>query len=291
MLRRRLNSIITSVNPRTLTGTSEHSFESTTVILQSRCVFLNSNLVHFAYINIVPQNFLPKLKRHILPRILDAVKLSNTPEATRCDPSISVLFKHDRLYQHNILRVNYTSYDVRRSQDTINARTSHCNVMVLADAEDSDDSTGRQASIFTTSTRPFMYARVLGTYHANVVYNGPGKPTYQQSHRIDFLWVRWYEQLGSKRCGWSARKLDCVRFVPVTDDHAFGFIDPADVLRACHIVPTFSKGKLHQGSGLSTCAQDSDDWRQYNVNRYVQVSMSDVAVALIPALTASWTAT
>lgn len=227
------------------------------------------------------QNFLSKLKRHILPRVLGAVGLADSLEAQSCDPSTAVLFRYDRLYQHNILRVNYTSYDVRRSQDTINARTSHCNVMTLAENVD-----GASISATTTSSRPYLYARVLGTYHANVFYNGPKKANYQQSHRIDFLWVRWYEQLGSKRCAWSSRKLDCLRFLPVTDDHAFGFIDPSDVLRASHIVPTFSKGQLYQGlgtKGISACAQDSHDWREYNVNWYVKFQYNVTVTADHPA--------
>ena len=68
--------------------------------------------------------------------------------------------------------------------------------------------------------------------------------------------------------GWKARKLDCVQFPSMSDGDAFGFLDPSDVLRACHIVPVFAKGKLHSDSkGLSGCAQDSSDWVEYYVNR------------------------
>jgi hypothetical protein len=44
-----------------------------------------------------------------------------------------VLFKSDCMYNHRIVRFNYTTYDVRRSQDVINPRTSHCDIMLLAD--------------------------------------------------------------------------------------------------------------------------------------------------------------
>ncbi|EGN99376.1 hypothetical protein SERLA73DRAFT_28488, partial [Serpula lacrymans var. lacrymans S7.3] len=54
---------------------------------------------------------------------------------------------------------NYTTYDVHRVQDIINPRTSHCNVMLLSPCDD----TG-------TQSHPFCYVRVLGIYHANIVY-------------------------------------------------------------------------------------------------------------------------
>jgi hypothetical protein len=41
----------------------------------------------------------------------------------------------------------------------------------------------------------------------------------------------------------------------------------ADVLRACHIIPAFAKGKHHvNGMGLLWCARDSSDWIEYYVN-------------------------
>jgi hypothetical protein len=68
--------------------------------------------------------------------------------------------------------------------------------------------------------------------------------------------------------GWNARKLDRVQFASITDDDAFGFVDPSDILRGCHIVPAFASGRLHaDGKGLSHCAQDSMDWAAYYVNR------------------------
>jgi hypothetical protein len=156
------------------------------------------------------------------------------------------------------MRINYTTYDVRCSQDVINASTSHCNVMVLSGSNDNDDS---------ASDHPFRYARVLGVYHANVVYVGPGMLDYQP-HRLEFLWVRWYRSVDIIRSGWDARRLDRIQFPSVTEHDAFSFIDPSDVLRGCHIIPAFAKGKLHlDGRGLSRCARDSSDWVAYHVNR------------------------
>jgi hypothetical protein len=207
------------------------------------------------------QDFLPKLKKHILPRILSNLQREEAISAqhplTDIDPR-SVLFHKDRFYSHNIMRINYTTYDVRRSQDVINPSTSHCNVMVLAGSNDGGDS---------TSDHPFRYARVLGVHHVNVVYAGPGMPDYQP-RRLEFLWVRWYRTVDTLHSGWDSRKLDRVQFPSMTDDDAFGFIDPANVLRSCHIVPAFARGRRHaDGKGLSYFAQDSSDWVAYYVNR------------------------
>ena len=62
--------------------------------------------------------------------------------------------------------------------------------------------------------------------------------------------------------------LDRIRFGPMAADDTFGFLDPSVVLRGCHIIPAFAKGKLHSdGKGMSLCARDSSDWSEYYVNR------------------------
>src|SRR5215475_6127340 len=131
------------------------------------------------------QNFLPKLKQHLLPRVLLLINQANGniihPDG--CDPNM-VLFQGDRIYSHRILRINYTTYDVRRCQDMVNPYTSHCNVMIL-------DNTNASCS---APPHWFRYARVLGIYHANIVYAGHGRLDYQP-HRVEFLWVRWYQMV------------------------------------------------------------------------------------------------
>lgn len=252
-------SITTSAAPRTTTNTLAYFCKGIPAIQRSgyetRLPWSPSVLTPLA------QNFLPKLKRHLLPRVLTALQ-SQTSSSQSSDPvgdqsaydPNTVLFKHDRMYQHNLARFNYTSYDVRRSEDVVNASTPHHNIMVLSDESDS------------TTSHPFKYAQVLGIYHTNVVYVGPGMVDYQP-RRMEFLWVRWYESTGM-RAGWRNHRLDRIRFPPMSTDDAFGFVDPTDVLRACHIIPAFAKGRLHvDGVGLSWCTQDSSDWVEYYVNR------------------------
>jgi hypothetical protein len=52
---------------------------------------------------------------------------------------------------------------------------------------------------------------------------------------------------------------------------SFGFVDPGDVLRGCHILPAFAKGKQQaNGVGVSRCAKDGKDYKLYYVGQYVQ---------------------
>jgi hypothetical protein len=176
--------------------------------------------------------------------------------AIDADDANCVFFNSDRIYEHYTLKINYTTYDVRREQDIINPHTSHCDIMMLASDNDDDDS------------HPYWYARVIGIFHVNVIYTGTGMLDYLP-RRLDFLWVRWFQYDATHSIGWDRYKLDPLRFPPLSSRHAFGFVDPRNVLRACHIVQGFKSGKLHSdGVSISRCAQDGGDWRRYFVNRY-----------------------
>jgi hypothetical protein len=110
---------------------------------------------------------------------------------------------------------------------------------------------------------PFLYARVLGIFHANIIYNGPGMMNYE-AMRFDFLWVRWFRPSGNP----NRTQLDRLTFPPMADEDSFGFVDPALILRACHLLPLFSEGKHHEdGIGLSRSARDGQEWKAYLVNR------------------------
>ena len=68
--------------------------------------------------------------------------------------------------------------------------------------------------------------------------------------------------------GWEHCTLDKARFVAVDRTDAFGFIDPVDILRCCHLVPSFADGRLHpDGHAVSRNACDSEDWKYYYINR------------------------
>lgn len=217
---------------------------------------------------------MPKLRSHILPRIKEIISKDaiSDPDAQPLEAGLStrvfenntqehdsVLFKDDRMYSHHLARFNYTTYDIRRAQDVINPGTSHRDIMLLANTGETGTQVGTD----------FLYARVLGVYHVNVVYTGDGMPDYN-ARKVYFLWVRWFEYDDNGSVSWDDFDLDSIRFPPMANEDAFGFVDPRDVLRACHVIPAFAKGKLHSdGVGLSRCACDAEDWACYRVNRYV----------------------
>jgi hypothetical protein len=109
---------------------------------------------------------------------------SNSPQTTQgFDMDINSIFlKGNRIYIHHLVWFNYTTYDVRRSQDVINPGASHHNIILLANNTYADND----------SSHPFLYAHVLKTYHVNVIYTGEGSLDYA-GWRMEFLWVWWFE--------------------------------------------------------------------------------------------------
>ncbi|KAG6809229.1 hypothetical protein H0H92_001089 [Tricholoma furcatifolium] len=108
-----------------------------------------------------------KLSNHLLQRLLlDGLQVEPA------DLSKLVIL-NSQIYAHKALRVNFTTYDNRRDQDTINPRL-HSDIMLLTNNSD----------------HPYGYARVIGIFHAIVCFNS-SRSKYQGLHRIEFLWVRW----------------------------------------------------------------------------------------------------
>jgi hypothetical protein len=146
---------------------------------------------------------------------------------------------------------------MRRGTDIVKPGGPRCNIMLLADHTDGPD---------PSKLHHFLYARVLDAYHANVMYSGPGIQGFE-TRSLDFLWVRWYEVVDKGCSGLNNSTLDTVRFPPMHEDNSFGFVDPNDVLRGCHILPAFAKGKRTANINVSRCAKDSKDYLLYYVGR------------------------
>jgi hypothetical protein len=197
------------------------------------------------------QNFMSKLKEHLFRRLDHGDLFENYSE----EDINRVSFVYNRIYRHNVMRLNYTTYDLRRSQDTINVRT-HSDVMVIA-SEDRDNAD------------PYWYARVIGIFHANVRYRNPQDEAVD-TRCMEFLWVRWFER-DTKHCsGIDARRLPRIRFVSSNDKWAFGFISPEAIVRGSHLIPAFAYGETEDPLPLQSAArkkkEDDNDWAYYYVN-------------------------
>ncbi|KAF8594580.1 hypothetical protein BDV93DRAFT_458714, partial [Ceratobasidium sp. AG-I] len=190
------------------------------------------------------------LKQHLLSR------LTGDPEASELG---KVTFQSDRMYTHATLRINYTTYDVRRQHDTLNPK-SPCRYILLPSNTSNDP-----------DAHPFIYARVLGIYHAYIRLSG------RPPKRMDFLWVRWLDYDETAKGGWDAEQLDRLAYGKCRNDSelldAFGFVDPRHVVRAAHLIPDFNSGmadwQLDATPLHRVCDNNEGDWKYHYVNRLV----------------------
>ncbi|KAJ7208339.1 hypothetical protein GGX14DRAFT_303465, partial [Mycena pura] len=119
---------------------------------------------------------------------------------------------------------------------------------------------------------PYVYSHVLQIFHANVALRG------EDFRPMEFIWVRWYRRDARYRAGWKHKRLHRVEFVPHDEPGAFGFLDPADVVRGVHLIPQFRYGRTDAALPRSMArsfddAEDDMDWRWYNVNWFVDRDM------------------
>jgi hypothetical protein len=163
---------------------------------------------------------------------------------------------NNRLYRHKAIRINYTTYDLRRSQDSLNPRT-HADVMVLSHEEDQD-------------RHPYWYCRILCVFHALVRHTGPDSVS-TDVQRMDVLWVRWFGRDLGHQGGWKTKRLHRLGFLSANSEEceALGFLDPKEVIRGVHLLPAFGFGRTSELLGPSVVRQASEqdeDWRYYYVN-------------------------
>ncbi|KIJ43684.1 hypothetical protein M422DRAFT_252926 [Sphaerobolus stellatus SS14] len=172
-----------------------------------------------------------------------------------------VIIRGRVLYCHQTCRINFTTYDMQRSQDTINPYNGHSDIMLHARDEPSNP-----------GYHPFWYARVIGIYHCLVRLRDT--PNFQE---IPLLWIRWFGRSDPRmRTAVNPNFMDQVGFVTAEDDtDMFGFIDPANVIRACHLIPAFHYGQsdLLCPRSVGRNNQDDLDYVHYYVNRFVDRDM------------------
>ncbi|KAJ7679881.1 hypothetical protein B0H17DRAFT_943718, partial [Mycena rosella] len=198
-------------------------------------------------------DFLPKLRSHLLRRSLGLPYDGDETQFSSQD-LLDVTFVRDHLYTHQVMRINYTTYDLHRDEDSINPRT-HSDVMMLSH-EDEDDS----------NSHPYWYARVIGIFHADVRHVG-GRSNSSRTQRMESLWVRWFGRDLSHKAGWKAKRLPRLGFLDFTDSTAFGFLDPAEVIRGIHIIPSFHHGlETTLPKSIVRRPENQDDYVYYYVN-------------------------
>ncbi|KAF9033895.1 hypothetical protein BJ165DRAFT_1396369 [Panaeolus papilionaceus] len=209
------------------------------------------------------RNFITELKSHILSRITQ----TEDKGATFTQEELSHLeFASDAIYEHNVLRINYTTYDLRRLQDSLNPRT-HNDILTL--------------SCDNNTSHPFSYARIIGAFHAEITYSGNKRRQITRPTRIDFLWVRWFELDNTYQGGWDTKRLHRIRFVPSTDESAFGFLDPDCVIRGTHLIPAYAHGTTTEYLPVTSIARNKEtrdligdeDYRYHYVNMFVDRDM------------------
>jgi len=201
------------------------------------------------------QNFIPKLQDHLLGRLLNKEFDGDEHQFTNAERN-TVRIVDNRIYSAKVLRVNYTTYDVRRDQDSMNPSTERRDIMVLSPEEGED-------------AHPYWYARVIGVFHARVLHTGPQAVNRSVQH-MEFLWVRWFGIVPGHKYGFKVARLPKVGFVPDTDDQAFGFLDPSLVIRGCHLIPAFADGRTSELlTTQNTAARlpgEIDDYAAYYVS-------------------------
>jgi len=175
------------------------------------------------------QDFIPRLKDHLLARIRGIEYTGDEFDFTDEDRD-QISIANNKMYEHSVLRINYTTYDLRREQDSLNSRT-HADIMVLSHETDE-------------TRHPYWYARIIRIFHVDVWdYNDASmaKPC-----RMNVLFVRWFGRDPSYNFGFSAKRLPRIGFLRGKDPCAFGFVDPDVVIRGVHLIPGFEHGRTNE---------------------------------------------
>ena len=198
------------------------------------------------------QDFVPRLKDHLLARIQNIRLAAEDLDFSEAERD-QLVIDNDILYEHATAQFNYTTYDARREYDIIKPKSDKSDIIVTSGEED-------------VAHHPFWYARVLGVYHTKVSY----APTGASRSRVDFLHIRWLGLDPEWNGGQDNRRMHRIGFVPFEGDAegpAFGFIDPATVIRACHLIPAFTEEKTTALLPPSKFRDAAGEYVNYFVNQ------------------------
>ncbi|TEB23729.1 hypothetical protein FA13DRAFT_1797775 [Coprinellus micaceus] len=227
------------------------------------------NLIKAQRGNPAYKNFLPKLQDHLLGRKLGRAFDGDNHNDFSDEDRNTLHIYGEKIYQVGTCTFYFTTYDNRRDFDVVNP-TSRPDVMAR-----SQEDNRREV--------PFWHARVIGIYHAKVsTTHSDVRPKDRGVERMSFLFVRWLGAEPGYRFGFDKARLPKVGFVPYTDNadnFAFGFLDPSQVLRGCHLIPDFQSERTSEllpypcAVARQIDSNVNDDWETFYVNIFVDRDM------------------
>lgn len=156
-----------------------------------------------------------------------------------------------RMYLHKVMHVNYTLYDMRREQDSINPR-SHADIMMLAPHR---------------SSHQYLYARVIAIFHVNASLLNPQDDVEPEPELIHILWVQWFELNTSVAAGYEALRPFQLQFAGLEED-PFTFISPSQVLHSVYLIPAFEHRHTDTAlpyTSVTRGEDENDDYTLYNI--------------------------
>ena len=167
----------------------------------------------------------------------------------------SIHFIGSKIYSIQTCCFYYTSYDLQQECDMVNP-CMHPDIML-------------QSPTTEEGAEFHWYAQVLGVYHVNVWAENSAIHGGRNVRCMDFLWVHWFGEEPGYHSGFCQAHLPKISFVECTDDFAFSFVDPANVVNGCHLIQAFSAGQspnlLPHSHSAAQCAnpEDVDNWLNY----------------------------
>jgi hypothetical protein len=178
-----------------------------------------------------------------------------------------IVIDKDKIFTHATLKINYTTYDLHHKQDSLKLylrilpkgkgiKAGHSpRSFIMLPSEETDKNRGYH---------PFWYAQVLGIFHVNARLVGEPR---ESTRRIHFVWVKWFGHCDEHKNGAPPRGL--YKVGPARGDSvSTGIINPDDIIRAAHLIPSFKDGREDAEVWESSIIEDSeDDWIYYYVNK------------------------
>lgn len=152
---------------------------------------------------------------------------------------------------HKVIRINYRTYDLQRDSDSLNPRTNS-DAMIL------------------NSHEGYNYCRIITIFHV-MVYDNEDPTCPPLGRKYDVAYVRWFRSDPTWQSGLKYKRLERLEFYPKDDPQAFGFIDPAYILRAVHLQNADHYGKTDEFLGPSKARRPEDenlDFRYYYVGLF-----------------------